>query len=95
MHLDPADVPLFIAILGNGDCEKTALHVGVDLFWVRRRGQLDKPLEGAVASLRQAIALLVLLAAMIVPGFEVAGFWSALLFGILLSLINALFSALD
>jgi putative membrane protein len=36
-------------------------------------------------------ALLVLLAAAIVPGFLVAGFWSAFLFALLLSLINLLF----
>ncbi|HVX90577.1 MAG TPA: phage holin family protein [Candidatus Paceibacterota bacterium] len=36
-------------------------------------------------------ALLILLAAMIVPGFAVAGFWWALLFALLLSLINLLF----
>ena len=36
-------------------------------------------------------ALLVLLAAAIVPGIEVVGFWSALLFAILLSLINTVF----
>lgn len=34
---------------------------------------------------------LVLLAGMIVPGFSVAGFWWALLFSIVLSLINLLF----
>lgn len=36
-------------------------------------------------------ALLVMLAAAIVPGFDVAGFWSALFFAILLALINAVF----
>jgi len=36
-------------------------------------------------------ALLVLLAAQIVPGFHLAGFWTAFWFSILLSLINALF----
>lgn len=36
-------------------------------------------------------ALLVLLAAAIVPGFAVSGFWAALFFSILLSLINTLF----
>ncbi|HEY0010542.1 MAG TPA: phage holin family protein [Candidatus Paceibacterota bacterium] len=36
-------------------------------------------------------ALLVMLAALIVPGFVVGGFWAALLFALLLSLINALF----
>ena len=40
-------------------------------------------------------ALLVMLADIVVPGFAVAGFWSALLFAILLSLINAVFSRLD
>jgi putative membrane protein len=39
-------------------------------------------------------ALLVLLAAAIVPGFEVVGFWSALLFAIVLSLVNAVFHRL-
>ena len=38
-------------------------------------------------------ALLIMLAAMIVPGFAVAGFWWALLFGILVALINAVFHA--
>ena len=36
-------------------------------------------------------ALLVLLADLIVPGFEVNGFWWALLFSIVLSLLNLLF----
>ncbi len=35
--------------------------------------------------------LLVMLAAAIVPGFSVAGFWSAFFFAILLALINTLF----
>ncbi|CAN5697570.1 phage holin family protein [soil metagenome] len=38
-------------------------------------------------------ALFVLLAAVIVPGFGVAGFWSAFFFAIILSLINAFFNA--
>ncbi len=33
-------------------------------------------------------ALLVMLASYIVPGFTVAGFWSALLFGIVLAIVN-------
>jgi putative membrane protein len=37
-------------------------------------------------------ALFILLAAKIVPGFSVAGFWTALLFSIVLSLINAFFN---
>lgn len=40
-------------------------------------------------------ALFVLLAALIVPGFAVAGFWSAVLFVIVLSLVNAFFHLLD
>jgi putative membrane protein len=36
-------------------------------------------------------ALLIMLAAAIVPGFGVSGFWVALIFSIVLSLINALF----
>ncbi|MBP9816949.1 MAG: phage holin family protein [Candidatus Pacebacteria bacterium] len=36
-------------------------------------------------------ALLILLAAMIVPGFTVDGFWPAFFFSIVLSLITALF----
>ncbi len=39
-------------------------------------------------------ALLVMLAAMIVPGFAVAGFWMALLFALVLSLINWLFGGI-
>jgi putative membrane protein len=35
-------------------------------------------------------ALLILLAAQIIPGFTVDGFWWALLFGLILSLINSL-----
>lgn len=38
-------------------------------------------------------ALLIMLAAMVVPGFSVENFWWALLFGILLALISALFGA--
>ena len=37
-------------------------------------------------------AIMVLLAAMIVPGFAVAGFWWALLFALVLSLIQSLVS---
>lgn len=36
-------------------------------------------------------ALLVMLAALLVPGFSVAGFWSALLFALALSIINWVF----
>lgn len=36
-------------------------------------------------------ALLVMLAAAIVPGFAIAGFWSALLFSIVLTLVNWVF----
>jgi putative membrane protein len=36
-------------------------------------------------------ALLVMLAAAIVPGFAVAGFWGALLFSIVLTLVNWVF----
>lgn len=39
-------------------------------------------------------ALLIMLAAAIVPGFAVAGFWWALLFALLLSLINAVFGSM-
>jgi putative membrane protein len=38
-------------------------------------------------------ALLIMLAALIVPGFSVAGFWPAFLFGIVVSLVSALFGA--
>ncbi len=37
-------------------------------------------------------ALLVLLAAMIVPGFGVTGFWTAVLFALVLSIVNWVFS---
>lgn len=40
-------------------------------------------------------ALLILLAAAIVPGFDVIGFWSAFFFAIIVSLVNAFFSVLD
>lgn len=40
-------------------------------------------------------ALFILLASMIVPGFSVAGFWSAFFFAILLSLVNAFFHAIE
>lgn len=36
-------------------------------------------------------ALLILLAAKIVPGFTIAGFWTAFWFSIILSLVNAFF----
>jgi len=36
-------------------------------------------------------ALLIILASKIVPGFSIAGFWTAFLFSIVLSLVNALF----
>ncbi len=39
-------------------------------------------------------ALLILLAGVIVPGFQVDGFWSAFFFSIVLSLVNALFGAM-
>ncbi|MDP1707172.1 MAG: phage holin family protein [bacterium] len=37
-------------------------------------------------------ALLVLLAAMIVPGFGISGFWTAFLFALVLSIVNWVFS---
>lgn len=40
-------------------------------------------------------ALFVLLASAIVPGFAVDGFWSALVFAIVLSLVNAFFHFLE
>lgn len=40
-------------------------------------------------------ALMIILAAKLVPGFEVDGFWWALLFSILLSLITSLFMKID
>ncbi len=40
-------------------------------------------------------AALILLADLIVPGFDVGGFWSALLFAIVLFLINAFFHAAE
>jgi putative membrane protein len=40
-------------------------------------------------------AVLIILAAAIVPGVSVVGFWAAFFFGILLALINALFSRID
>lgn len=39
-------------------------------------------------------ALLILLAAAIVPNFDISGFWAAFLFSIVLSLINLLFGLL-
>jgi putative membrane protein len=39
-------------------------------------------------------AALIMLADLIVPGFSVGGFWMALLFAVVLSLINWLFSGL-
>lgn len=40
-------------------------------------------------------ALFILLAALIVPGFSVGGFWSALLFAVVLFLINVFFHVLE
>ena len=40
-------------------------------------------------------ALMVMLAAYVVPGFHVSGFWSALLFAIILSLVNAVFHSFE
>lgn len=40
-------------------------------------------------------ALMILLTAAIVPGFVVTGFWSALLFSIVISLIKMIFSRFD
>lgn len=40
-------------------------------------------------------ALFVLLAARIVPGFTVGGFWSAFFFALVLSLVNAFFHLAD
>lgn len=40
-------------------------------------------------------ALLILLAAIIVPGFVVSGFWWALLFAVILSLVNGVFNSLS
>lgn len=40
-------------------------------------------------------ALLIMLAAMVVPGFSISGFWAAFFFGIVLALINAVFNRFD
>lgn len=40
-------------------------------------------------------ALFILLAGLFVPGFHVAGFWWALLFALVLSLINAFFHVIE
>lgn len=40
-------------------------------------------------------ALIILLADAIIPGFEVGGFWWALLFSLLLSIVNALLADLS
>lgn len=40
-------------------------------------------------------ALLVMLAASLVPGFSVVGFWMAFLFAVVLAIINWLFNAWD
>ena len=40
-------------------------------------------------------ALLVMLAALIVPGFSVASFWWALLFSLVLSIVNAVFKMFE
>lgn len=40
-------------------------------------------------------ALMVMLAGWIVPGFEVAGFWSALLFSLVISLLKMMFSSIE
>ena len=39
-------------------------------------------------------ALLILLASAIVPGFSIASFWSALLFGLVLAIVNAALKAI-
>lgn len=36
--------------------------------------------------------LLIMLAAYLVPGFDVSGFWAAFFFGIVLALVNAVFN---
>jgi len=40
-------------------------------------------------------ALFVMLASLVVPGFQVAGFWSALLFAVVLAIINWVFHRWD
>ncbi len=40
-------------------------------------------------------AVLILIASAIVPGFAVAGFWSALFFAIILSIVNSILSAFE
>ncbi len=39
-------------------------------------------------------ALMVLLASVVVPGFQVDGFWWALLFSVILSLVNGFFNSM-
>lgn len=39
-------------------------------------------------------ALLIMLAGQVVPGFSVAGFWPAFIFGIVVALVSALFGAM-
>jgi putative membrane protein len=40
-------------------------------------------------------AFMVMLAGWIVPGFEVAGFWSALLFSLVISLLKMMFNSIE
>jgi putative membrane protein len=40
-------------------------------------------------------ALIIILLGLVIPGFSVAGFWSALLFALILALINAFFHSFD
>jgi putative membrane protein len=40
-------------------------------------------------------ALMIMLAAWLVPGFEVAGFWPALLFSVVVAVLKMLFSGLE
>lgn len=40
-------------------------------------------------------ALMIMLASRIVPGFHIAGFWTAFFFSIILSLVNAVFEGMS
>lgn len=65
-----------------------AAFVAPILFW------LTLPLNALTLGLFTfvLIALLVLLAGMIVPGFRVEGFWPALVFGLVISLVSLPFT---
>lgn len=68
----------------------------INVFFKPIIGLLTLPINIVTLGLFSLVvnALLIMLAALIVPGFHVNGFWAAFFFAIVLALVSALFGVL-